>query len=96
MNGTAVAGLEATRDFAPPCTGGDAGGGAESSREVALFGKARIQRDLGETIAAIRKQSLGALDPRVQMPEMRRASRGDLESSAELRGRQVCEARQFG
>src|SRR6202048_958748 len=64
------------RDIAPPCAGRDAGCGAEGSREVALLGKAGIQRDLGQTNAAVPKQSLGDLDPRVQMPEMRRAAGG--------------------
>jgi hypothetical protein len=74
---------------ASPCSPPSARAGADLTlkalREMALVGKSRFQRDLGEWEGSIQQQLLGTADPRVQMPAMRRHSGCRAKGLAEMR-----------
>ena len=69
---------------------------AECSGEVALFGKARIQRDIHQGEATIDKQPLGALDASGQMPLMRLVPVDVLKARPNCEGDRSCHDRQLG
>src|SRR5690349_14022172 len=87
-NAAAAMGPTAQAD-APPGTGARSDRAGKDAREVALVGKAAVQRHLGKGDGVIEQQLLGPLNPVFQQPAVRRLARALLEGAREMTDRQT-------
>lgn len=81
--------------LAPPRARTAAMQAREGIGEMTLVGEANGQRNLRQRVFSLEHQRLGAADPRIQVPTVRRLSGGLAKRAAKLRRRQSNEHRKL-